>query len=793
MKPIGYRTDKDYKINLYFTDVDNIDLGYEYNNDNLATILNKINNGFLTDFYINNAKYNTKFELKLSNKSENSFLDKIRIYNTNLLSDIEKSVNGTILDDVKKKVKNAFAQIPVSENDKFIIFITQDFYPFIDYNLSYKSNVSETFDLEIIVDEMQKESILDITNMLGFTGLLYKLHEPDFLTITRNIVTTINYITDDEKDFYNVFFNDVKDDMYLYLSRNMNFYVKNLDKSDYIDLYSIFSYIKDKKFDFNYGKHYSPSYAAAFKAMVLDKFIQNEIIKIFNIDNVRQTITRDTNLKRNYINNVRYFKKYITLLFFTAYLQPSSSLSEMYTDMIKFKLYENENLKVDLTKLLIINDDFNDIIKIFNSSDKIGQYFLDSYNKDVGSRFNTKIIDILYNVYEEAFKRQFKILGNKYNEFIKSYNDTESIIFDSQYNELKDKYDIKLFKKLYSDFFLVEHNKYLPSNILEYIVDKKLYDQKLYDNTFLLYRENLFDFLIYDKINTDLIKNKIYKSIKKMVFETSFYANTTEMKDNIINITRKIDNNIDFSIDITAWYDAPMPITITPVYKEFSEEELILDTEPDKRWFMLKISNIDHSLPVINGIDINDKAEKIKGNFALYHFMADNGYIYNLYNTDFDDLHFYDLTDEYRNVINKVKENLILYKLKLGTDIYSRPKNIHSIHKDGFYILGYKIILIDKNNNIVKQFIMPANSKNTYKIPYGKYGEEYTIVVMKYIAYIITKSGFKINKSFLDAIKNEDKSIKNIGTIAENQINSLDNITTRITTEEKISNKIGKK
>jgi len=792
MKPIGYRTDKDYKINLYFTDVDNIDLNYEYNNDNFTTILNKINKGFLTDFYINNEKYNYKFELKLSNKSGDSFLDKIRIYNTNLLLDIEKSVNGTIIDDVKKKVKNAFAQIPISENDKFIIFITQDFYPFIDYNLSYKSNVGETFDLDMIVNEMHQESILDVTNMLGFTGLLYKLYKSNFLTITKNITTTINYVTDDERDFYNVFFNDVKDDMYLYLSRNMNFYVKNLDKSDYIDLYSIFNYIKDKKFDFDYGKHYNPSYAASFKAMVLDKFIQNEIIKIFDINNIKQTITKDENLKRNYINNVRYFKKYITLLFFTAYLQPSSSLSDMYTDLIKFKLYKNKNIDVDLTKLLIINDDFNNIIKIFNGDDKIGQYFLDSYNKDVGSRFNTKIIDILYDAYMYAFKRQFKILSSRYNEFIKLYNDTESIIFDSQYNDIKDKYNTKLFKKLYSDFFLVEHHKYLPQNILEYIVDKKLYDEKSYDGTFYFYRENLFDFLIYDKINTDLIKNKIYKSIKKMVFETSFYANTTEMKDNIVNITRKIGNNIDFSIDVTVWYDVPMPITITPVYKEFSEEELILDAEPDKRWFMLKIDNTNQSLPIINGINIDDKAEKIKGNFALYHFMTNNGYIYNLYDIDFNDLHFYDLTDEYRNVINKVKENLILYKLVIGTGIYSRPKSIHSIYKDGFYILGYKIIFLDKNNNIVKQFIMPVNSKNTYKIPYGKYGEEYTIVVMKYIAYIVTKSGFRINKSFLDAIKNEDKSIKNIGTIAENQINSLGNITSGIITEEKINNKIGK-
>jgi len=454
-----------------------------------------------------------------------------------------------------------------------------------------------------------------------------------------------------------------------------------------------------------------------------------------------------------------------------------------------FGLY-NGKLNVDLTKFLIINDDFNDIIKTFNN--KISQYISDDYNREVITKLNTTIIDILYDAYVYAFKHQFKILGNRYNEFIKLYNDTESIIFDSQYNELKSKCDIKLLKKLYSDFFLVEHNEYLPTNLLEYIIDKKLYDQKSYDNTFSLYRENLFDFLIYDKINTDLLKNKIYRTINKMIFETTVYVDTSDIKNNIINIVRKTNNKIDFSIDVTTWYDTPIPIDIIPIYKEFSENELISDTEPDKRWFILKIGNTDHSLPTINGINIDDKAEKIKGNFALYHFMADNGNVYNLYDIDFDDLHFYDITHEYRNVVNKIKENIVLYQLILNTNLYSTPQKMHSIHKSGFYILGYKVIFIDENNNIVKQFFLPANSNNTYKLPYGKYGEEYTIVVTRYIAHVLIKSGFDNIRSIINAIKDSDSFLKDISDISKNEISSLDNINSRITTEEKIKNKIGR-
>ena len=572
----------------------------------------------------------------------------------------------------------------INKEDKVLYIIGNGF----DLNLGLKTSYNNFFEytgiltMRKVVEELKKNRNIENYDEVKLSDFIENLKK--HILIDENDV----YLLELKKNIKMQDTEKIRDSMYSF-QRKIFITLKSEKTDKFIDDYGLFVIFlilmeTEKDNEWQWVEEKILSYIEELIELLSNNFeetaiyIKNNLIEVEKkIENFINTIVKERDVKKA----KKIFLKNGDKKIYENLLKLFEKKIEKY---FKNSQEKSEELKKDIKNIIYKIEYINFILQIL---------FTDFEKKIVFELLNLKIVNI-NNGEKIDLKEQLHVFENEFGNYVKKINEIAKKIIetDFKYKEIENvidfieiqKFSLKKMKKIFSNTkelkYVINFNytDYLDEILEKLNIIKIKYihgDVKYINNTILVNKDNNRS-LRFQKTRDKMIVNNIRETLK--------YLNKF---DNIINITKKIQKEIEMTLFLN-------------VFRDKSE--------------ILKKLNLEIEINCNNLIKYIKKLYEL-GQYGLM-MEVENSYILKMLNEEIKEKIKQIL--DYNNTRNITKFNmesiLLEYKESFEKNIESCTKKINdeSVKKNSNIIFGIDKIQIKNFKNELKDFIKSNRRKN---------------------------------------------------------------------------------
>ncbi|MDO4639813.1 MAG: hypothetical protein Q4A77_08155 [Leptotrichia hongkongensis] len=573
----------------------------------------------------------------------------------------------------------------INKEDKVLYIIGNGF----DLNLGLKTSYNDFFKytgiltMRKVVEELKKNRNIENYDEAKLNKFIENLKKHNII-IDENDV----YLLELKKNIKMQDTEKIRDSMYSF-QRKIFITLKSEKTDKFIDDYGLFVIFlilmeTEKDNEWQWVEEKILSYIEELIELLSNNFeetaiyIKNNLIEVEKkIENFINTIVKERDVKKA----KKIFLKNGDKKIYENLLKLFEKKIEKY---FKNSQEKSEELKNDIKNIIYKIEYINFILQIL---------FTDFEKKIVFELLNLKIVNI-NNGEKIDLKEQLHVFENEFGNYVKKINEIAKKIIetDFKYKEIENvidfieiqKFSLKKMKKIFSNTkelkYVINFNytDYLDEILEKLNIIKIKYihgDVKYINNTILVNKDNNRS-LRFQKTRDKMIVNNIRETLK--------YLNKF---DNIINITKKIQKEIEMTLFLN-------------VFRDKSE--------------ILKKLNLEIEINCNNLIKYIKKLYEL-GQYGLM-MEVENSYILKMLNEEIKEKIKQIL--DYNNTRNITKFNmesiLLEYKESFEKNIESCTKKINdeSVKKNSNIIFGIDKIQIKNFKNELKDFIKSNRRKN---------------------------------------------------------------------------------